>query len=364
MSKKAILASYGSVFNRSAIIGSSHRLMFSLNMAAQSAKSCANVLITGETGTGKELFASTIHINSRKKRACYVVVDCAALPDQLVESVLFGNVKGAYTGADASREGLVKKADGGTLFLDEVGELPLSIQAKFLRVLQEKKFKPVGGTQEIQSDFRLISATNRDLDEMAEKGQFRKDLLFRLKTIHIELPALKDCKEDIKDLTLHYVHFLCNHHGLETKGFVPEFLTALESYDWPGNTRELISSIEKAVLANPESTMLYPNYLPNSIRLQNIESSIVKQQNRHQQTNSPARAESRRAIFLPDELLSPIKPLKLLKTYVIEEAEKLYLKELMEAAAGDIEKASAMAGISKSHFYSLLRKHHTPASLP
>ena len=331
-------------------------------MAAQSAKSDATVLITGETGTGKELFANTIHINSRQKGRGYVVVDCAALPEQLVESVLFGNVKGAYTGADASREGLVKKADGGTLFLDEVGELPLSIQAKFLRVLQEKKFKPVGGTQEIHSNFRLISATNRDLDEMAKNGQFRNDLLFRLKTIHIELPILNECKEDIKDLTLHYIHRLCKHHGLETKGFVPEFLTILESYDWPGNTRELISSIEKAILANPDSSMLYPNYLPNNIRLQSIQSSIVKQQSAHQQTTHPGGAKSMRSIFLPDELLNPIKPLKQVKNYIIGEAEKIYLKELKDATMGDIEKASTVAGISQSHLYSLLRKYNTPAS--
>ena len=362
ISKKEFNSSYESFFDRSSIIGSSHKIMLSLNMAAQSAKSDATVLITGETGTGKELFANTIHINSRQKGGAYVVVDCAALPEQLVESVLFGNVKGAYTGADASREGLVKKADGGTLFLDEVGELPLSIQAKFLRVLQEKKFKPVGGTQEIHSNFRLISATNRDLDEMEKNGQFRNDLLFRLKIIHIELPILNECKEDIKDLTLHYIHRLCQHHGVETKGFVPEFLTILESYDWPGNTRELISSIEKAVLANPDSSMLYPNYLPNNIRLQSIQSSIVKQQSTHQQITQPVRAKCMRSIFIPDELINPIKPLKQLKNYIIGEAEKIYLKELMDAAMGDIEKASTVAGISKSHLYSLLRKYNTPAS--
>ncbi len=361
MSKKALRASFNSIFDRSPIIGSSHRIMQSLNMAAQSAESDAAVLITGETGTGKELFAKTIHMNSRQKEDRYVVVDCAALPEQLVESVLFGNIKGAFTGADTSREGLVKKADGGTLFLDEVGELPLSIQAKFLRVLQEKKFKPVGGTEEIQSNFRLISATNRDLEDMTKSGQFRNDLLFRLKTIHIQLPALRDCKADIKDLTLHYIHLLCTRHGFETKGFVPDFLTALESYDWPGNARELISSIEKAVLANPESTMLYPNFLPNAIRLQNLRSSMTKQQST--ESRSLAKAEGMRTIFLPDELFTPIKPLKELKNYITGEAEKLYFKELMEVTMGDIDRASTMAGISKSHFYSLLRKY-LPATTP
>ena len=133
--------------------------------------------------------------------------------------MLFGHVKGAYTGADSNQDGLIKKADGGTLFLDEIGELPLSIQKKFLRVLQERKFKPVGATKEIKSNFRLVSATNRNLEEMVEKNQFRRDLFFRLRTIHIDLPSLKECKEDIKDLTLHYIYTLCKHHGFETKGF-------------------------------------------------------------------------------------------------------------------------------------------------
>ena len=159
----------------------------SLDVAAQCARSDASVLITGQTGIGKELMAKTIHENSIRRTNGFVVVDCAALPEQLVESVLFGHIKGAFTGADSSRDGLVKKADGGTLFLDEIGELPLTIQKKFLRVLQERKFKPVGGTKDIQSDFRLISATNRNLDTMVEKNHFRNDLLFRLKTFHIEL---------------------------------------------------------------------------------------------------------------------------------------------------------------------------------
>jgi DNA-binding NtrC family response regulator len=184
-SKKASRSPGKIFFDRSSIIGSSPKLDICLKQAQQCAQNDANVLITGPTGTGKELFANTIHKNSNRKKESYVVVDCAVLPEQIVESVLFGNVKGAFTGADSAKEGLVKKAHGGTLFLDEIGELSLSIQKKFLRILQERKFKPVGGTNEIESNFRLICATNRDLEQMVKEDEFRSDLLFRIKTFHI-----------------------------------------------------------------------------------------------------------------------------------------------------------------------------------
>ena len=311
-SKKALKSSKN-IFNRSKIIGSNPKLMARLNTVAQCAGTNANVLITGATGTGKELFANLIHANSRQKENPFVVVDCAALPEQLVESLLFGHVKGAFTGADANREGLVKKADGGTLFLDEVGELSLSIQKKLLRILQERKFRPVGSTQEVESNFRLISATNRDLEQMVENRRFRNDLLFRLKTIQLDLPALRDCKEDIKDLTLHYIYELCNHHGLETKGFVPEFLEYLENYHWPGNTRELISSLEKAILADPESPTLYPNYLPNPIRLQYLKNTLNEKPNAPPLQKDAQPSNVLKSIDLPDHFFKPIKPLKQVK---------------------------------------------------
>jgi len=302
-SKKALKLSPENILDRSRIIGSSPMLMSRLNMVAQCAKSNANVLITGQTGTGKELFANTIHANSKQKDKPFVVVDCASLPELLVESVLFGHVKGAYTGADSNEEGLVKKADGGTLFLDEVGELSLSIQKKLLRILQERKFKPVGGTKEIESRFRLVSATNQNLEEMVAENQFRSDLLFRLRTIHINLPTLTECKEDIKDLTLHYIYSLCDQYGFENKGFVPEFLKTLESYGWPGNTRELISSLEQAILADPESPILYPNYLPNHIRIQCIQSSLDKKQGGSHHLKSNQKLNAVNSIDLPDDLL-------------------------------------------------------------
>lgn len=358
-SKQIFTPAPDSVFDRSNIIGTSPKLTACLYQAIQCAGSDANVLITGPTGTGKELFAGTIHQSSRQKKHNFIVVDCAALPEQLVESVLFGNVKGAYTGADAAREGLVKKADNGTLFLDEIGELPLSIQKKFLRVLQERRFKPVGGTDDISSNFRLISATNRDLDLMAENNEFRSDLLFRIRTIHIRLPSLKECPEDIKPLSLHYIHSLCTHHGLETKGFGPEFLDALESYDWPGNTRELISSLEQAILANVDSSMIYPNFLPPHIRLHQIQSSFKIQTGSSIPAPNFNPDDTGVTLSLPRELLDPIAPLKQVKTYAAGETEKLYLSRLMTVSKGDMEKALALAGISKSRLYSLLKTYKT-----
>ncbi len=358
-SKKALKISSPSVFDRSGIIGSSHRLMMSLDVAAQCARSDASVLITGQTGIGKELMAKTIHENSIRRTNGFVVVDCAALPEQLVESVLFGHIKGAFTGADSSRDGLVKKADGGTLFLDEIGELPLTIQKKFLRVLQERKFKPVGGTKDIQSDFRLISATNRNLDTMVEKNHFRNDLLFRLKTFHIELPSLKECKEDIDELSRHYSRQLCSRYGLETKEFSPEFIEAFEAYDWPGNIRELISSLEKAILTSPESPTLYPNALPVQIRLKNLKASIQKQQNSGlPNPGSTGSVSCSKSIKLPDELFSPIKPLKQVKEYTAGEVEKIYLDELLTLSKNDLNTASKLSSLSKSHLYSLLKKYN------
>ena len=171
------------VLKRNGIIGDSEEITACLELLSQAADSDANVLITGETGTGKELFAKVIHANSRRAKSNFVVVDCTALPETLVESVLFGHARGAFTGAETSEEGLVRQAHGGTLFLDEIGELPVLIQKRFLRVIQEHRFRAVGGRREISSDFRLMAATNRDLEDMVREGRFREDLLFRLRTI-------------------------------------------------------------------------------------------------------------------------------------------------------------------------------------
>jgi len=221
------------VLKRNGIIGDSRRITSCLEILAQAASSNVNVLITGETGTGKELFAKAIHSNSSRAGRNFVVVDCTALPETLVESVLFGHARGAFTGADRSEEGLIKQADGGTLFLDEIGELPFLIQKRFLRVIQEHRFRPVGGRQETESDFRLVAATNRNLESMVREGRFREDLFHRLRTISIELPPLRELLEDIKKLTVFYMNALCERFGIVPKGASPEFWEVVTAYKWP-----------------------------------------------------------------------------------------------------------------------------------
>lgn len=189
--KKGLATKPPVLLKKDNIIGNSPSLRACFDLVAQAAQSDINVLITGETGTGKELFARAIHDNSQRADKSFIVVDCAAMPDSLVESMLFGHEKGAFTGADRSREGLIKLAHKGTLFLDEIGELPPLIQKSFLRVLQEHRFRPIGSSGEEQSDFRLIAATNRKLDRMVANGQFRTDLLFRIQALTIELPLAR-----------------------------------------------------------------------------------------------------------------------------------------------------------------------------
>lgn len=230
------------------IVGSSTGIKTCINLAVKAARSDSNILITGETGTGKELFASTIHNNSGRATGNFVVVDCTSLTESLVESTLFGHLKGSFTGAQLDRQGLIKVADGGTLFLDEVGEMPLSLQKIFLRVLQEKQFRPVGATKVQTSNFRLIAATNRDLNQMVEAGQFRNDLLFRIKTMRIHLPPLRQRAKDIQELVTVRVTQLCKDFGLEPKELSEDLINTLTSYSWPGNVRELFNILERAVV--------------------------------------------------------------------------------------------------------------------
>ena len=209
------------IFSRGGFIGNSAGIKNCFDRAIQAAASDVPVLITGETGTGKEIMARAIHQNSGRSGKPFVVVDCASLPETIVESILFGHEKGAFTGADKNRDGLVRQGHEGTLFLDEIGDLPVAIQRTFLRVLQERRFRPVGGAKEVVSDFRLMAATHRDLELLVEKDQFRSDLLFRLRSIVIDLPPLRERQDDIKDIALYYLSKLCTRHQCEMKGLSP-----------------------------------------------------------------------------------------------------------------------------------------------
>ncbi len=332
------------------IIGRSLKLRACLDALAQAASSDANVLITGETGTGKELFASAIHKNSARAGRNFVVVDCAALPETLVESTLFGHVRGAFTGADKPREGLIKQADGGTLFLDEIGELPTSIQKAFLRVLQERRFRPVGGGQEVSSDFRLIAATNRRLEDMVKSGGFREDLLFRIRTLVFDLPPLRETKEDIKDLVVFYVVKFCDQYGIPMKSFSPEFHEGLVSYDWPGNVRELIQALEKAIVSAKDEPVLFLKHLPEHIRIHLARASILKKKSPERQAENG-----------PDWTGRPAS-LKEFRDAGVARLEKDYLESLMQATAGKIGEACRISGLSRSRLYTLLKKYQISTS--
>jgi two-component system NtrC family response regulator len=340
--------------NRAEIVGDSPALRECLDLLAHAAGGDINVLLTGETGTGKELFAAAIHYNSARAARSFVVVDCTALPKTLVESVLFGHEKGAYTGADATRDGLVQQADGGTLFLDEVGELPLEIQKKFLRVLQERSYRPVGGKHEKASDFRLVAATNKDLGELVERGFFREDLYFRLRALTIELPPLKKRREDIKPLALHTISRLCERYRIDTKGFSPDFFKVLAAYDWPGNVRELNQSLEMALTSAGPNPMLFPKDLPAAIRADVVRKSIG---------DSEAPSPRDRAAPAID-LSGPLPELQEARAAAVAEIEARYLKELLTRTSGRMEEACRVSGLSRSRLYTLLKKHGIPTTYP
>jgi DNA-binding NtrC family response regulator len=230
------------------IIGSSAAMLNVFKEIGRVAKTNSTVLIMGESGTGKELVAKAIHQHSDRAQGPFIVVNCAALPDNLVESELFGYEKGAFTGALQRKPGKFESAQGGTIFLDEIGELPVTTQPKLLRVLQEHTFERLGGSQSVDADFRVIAATNRDLEEEATAGRFRSDLYFRLSVVPIRLPSLRDRRSDILQLAEHFLTSYSDQHGLRSTGFTEDAILKLQRYSFPGNVRELEHLVERAVL--------------------------------------------------------------------------------------------------------------------
>jgi len=323
------------VMNLERIIGESCVIKQCFENLARAAVSHAPVLIMGDTGTGKELFAHTIHENSTRCSGKFVVVDCAVLTESLLESTLLGHKKGAFTGAVEGRTGLVKLADRGTLFLDEVGEMPLSTQKSFLRVLQEKRFRPLGETLEITSDFRLIAATNRDLELMVQNGEFRQDLLYRISAIQLRIPGLKERGGDIKQLSMFHINKLCDEYHIPCKGFEQGFFETLNAHDWPGNVRELFNVLETAFIASGHEETLYAMHLPRDIRIKAAKASIQKgaYQIDEQDSSTPSFKEHKNLM------------------------EVEYLKKIISDARGDVQMILKLSGLSKSHFYSLLKKY-------
>src|SRR5215813_2823810 len=246
------------------IIGQSSKMRDIFELIQTIAPQSSRVLITGESGTGKELVARAIHENSQRSQAPFITINCGAFPETLLESELFGYMKGAFTGANENRQGLFQAAHGGTLFMDEIGNMSLTMQVKLYRVLQEGKVRPLGSTEEIDVDVRVIAATNKDLEKAIAGGEFREDLYYRLSVIPIHVPALRERREDIPLLARHFLERFRKTMEKPIHGISPEAMTLLESYDWPGNVRELENTIERAVAleSGPE---ISPRVLPERV---------------------------------------------------------------------------------------------------
>jgi two-component system NtrC family response regulator len=330
---------------RFGIIGSSHKLLKCLDTLERSACSNSNILINGETGTGKELFARAIHLNSPRAEKNFIVVDCGALPDTLVENVLLGHARGAFTSADRAEEGLIKRADGGTLFLDEVGELHPDTQKVFLRVLQERSFCPIGATRETSSDFRLVAASNRNLVDMVKNGQFRDDLLYRLGSISIDIPPLRQRIDDIKELVIHHLEVLCNSHNIAAKDVSPDFFEVIEAYSWPGNVRELFSTLDAALANALHETTIFARHLPPNVRIE-----VAR---KHFDRDLPV-AEPSIQTF---DSLRDIPSWQTFRRSHIEDGERKYLQALISLCRGNVIKAAQYSGLSRPHLYGLLRKY-------
>ncbi|WP_022855737.1 sigma-54-dependent transcriptional regulator [Thermodesulfobacterium thermophilum] len=284
------------------------------------ADSNSNVLITGESGTGKELIARSIHRLSRRKDRPFIVVDCTTLPENLLESELFGYEKGAFTGATEKKIGLLELANGGTVFLDEIGELPISLQKKFLRFLQEKEFQRLGGLNKIKVDVRVIAATNRDLENAVKEGSFREDLYWRLNVVRVHLPPLRERKEDIPLLIQHFVQKFAQENNRPIPMVEPKVMEMLINYEWPGNVRELIHVIERAVILST-SGVISLKHLP------------------------------KRILGSKEKEISPSNTLNLL------EMEKTLILKALEETGWNQTKAAQLLGISRKQLRTKM-KHH------
>lgn len=327
--KSSVLEKIAPANRPSRIIGESEQLKQLLVLAEKAANSNSNILIEGETGTGKELLAEFIHKTSPRVNKPFVVINCASLPDQLIESELFGHEKGAFTDAKNAKQGLVEIANGGTLFLDEIGELSLSLQPKLLRFLENGEFRRIGGLQNIHSDVRVISATNRDLIAEAELKNFRSDLLFRLNVITLRIPALR---ERTGDIVLLAEHFIRTKSPIRSpKQLSPEAKQALECYPFPGNIRELEHTIERAIIFADSDTILPQNlFLPNYQHQPVAYSAIVP-------------------VPQNEKLASPIK--------TIEELEKEHIEEVLKQYSWDQGKTALALDVSLKTLYNKIKKY-------
>jgi len=300
------------------IVARSAAMQTVLEAVSRIAKTDSTVYVRGESGTGKELIARAIHLASNRKDKPFVAINCAALPETLLESELFGHEKGAFTGAVKSSKGLFAQAHEGSIFLDEIGDMPLSIQAKFLRVLQERQFYPVGSEQPLEVDVRVIVATNKDLEEHVRQGLFREDLYYRIHVIPVVLPPLRERKEDIPVLVDHFLKKFCGQMNKDIKGLTPLAMQRLMLHDWPGNVRELENTIEYALAMTRQDVL--------------TEDLIL-----------PAKGTS-------EETIKPLKEAR-------ETFEKSYLIRILELTRGNVSRAATLAGKYRADLYNLLKKY-------
>jgi DNA-binding NtrC family response regulator len=264
-------------YNFENIVGKSEPMLRLFDLVAQVAPSRSTVLIQGESGTGKELIAKAIHANSPRREQPFVPVNTGAVPSELLESTLFGHVKGAFTSAVTAKKGLFEVANGGTLFLDEIGTMGMDMQAKILRVLQDRRFMHLGGVQEIQVDVRIIAATNVNLQEAVREGRFREDLFYRLNVINLELPPLRSRREDIPLLAAHFLKFYAEENGTEARSLSPEAMRIVMDYEWPGNVRELENAMERGVVLSTTRT-ISPDLLPTQLIGSTYSASLLDHQ--------------------------------------------------------------------------------------
>ncbi|HEY6000404.1 MAG TPA: sigma-54 dependent transcriptional regulator [bacterium] len=326
-------AEAGSKYRFENIIGSSPQMQNVYRLIAKCAPTNSTVFISGESGTGKELIARAIHYNSLRKDRPFVPVDCGSLSETLLESELFGHVKGAFTGAVANKQGLFKVADGGTLFLDEIGNISLATQAKLLRVLQEHEFKPVGDTRSQPSNIRLITATNLDLKALVGHGKFREDLLYRINVFPIVLPPLRDRREDIPALAYHFLKTFSDELGKRVREISPEALNLLLNHDWPGNIRELENTIHRAVI-------LTNDHVISQAHLSSILELVPRLE-----ANVPTSAEE----------LKRVK--KTIREKSVERIEKLFVLEALRRNGWSVTRSAEETGMQRTNFQALMKKY-------
>jgi len=320
-------------FDFANIVARSAKMRSVLDIVTRIAKLDSTVHIQGESGTGKELIAKAIHIASDRKDQNFVALNCAALPESLLESELFGHEKGAFTGAVKTTKGLFTQAHGGTLFLDEIGDMPLATQSKLLRALQERQFYPVGSQAPVEVDVRVIVATNKDLEEQVKKGLFRDDLFYRIHVIPIYLPPLRERKEDILPLADHFLKKCIVQMKRDVKAIAPEALRKMMLHDWPGNVRELENTIEYAVAMTQKDTITEDYVLPTKVIMREEEKSST-------QERAPA----------TDEMIKPLKDAR-------DAFERDYLVQVLALTEGNVSQAAKLAGKYRADFYDLLKKH-------